>query len=408
MAKQVHVRLDDAVYEALADYTGETNTSVQDSVSSAIMQFLKQQNKDHIPEDADFRFIDLFAGIGGMRIAYESAGGHCVYSNEWNKYSQQTYYANFGEQPDGDITKVDENLIPDHDVLVAGFPCQPFSIAGVSKKQSMGRATGFEDKTQGTLFFDVCRILKAKRPKAFMLENVKNLCSHDRGRTFKVITESLEELNYEVFYEVLDGQNYVPQHRERIIIVGFDRERYGKDIKFKFGITPVSPKPLMKDILEKKVEDKYTLSDKLWAYLQGYAAKHKAAGNGFGYGIADPNGVSRTLSARYYKDGSEILIEQRGKNPRRLTPRECARLQGFPETFKIPVSDTQAYKQFGNSVVVPLMANVAQLVVSKMNEMDQKLTEKDDGKFKVAVTDNQKRRKTATGRAARDKEAAVG
>ena len=408
MAKQVHVRLDDAVYEALADYTGETNTSVQDSVSSAIMQFLKQQNKDHIPEDADFRFIDLFAGIGGMRIAYESAGGHCVYSNEWNKYSQQTYYANFGEQPDGDITKVDENLIPDHDVLVAGFPCQPFSIAGVSKKQSMGRATGFEDKTQGTLFFDVCRILKAKRPKAFMLEKVKNLCSHDRGRTFKVITESLEELNYEVFYEVLDGQNYVPQHRERIIIVGFDRERYGKDIKFKFGITPVSPKPLMKDILEKKVEDKYTLSDKLWAYLQGYAAKHKAAGNGFGYGIADPNGVSRTLSARYYKDGSEILIEQRGKNPRRLTPRECARLQGFPETFKIPVSDTQAYKQFGNSVVVPLMANVAQLVVSKMNEMDQKLTEKDDGKFKVAVTDNQKRRKTATGRAARDKEAAVG
>ena len=407
MAKQVHVRLDDAVYEALADYTGETNTSVQDSVSSAIMQFLKQQNKNQIPENADFRFIDLFAGIGGMRLAYESAGGHCVYSNEWNKYSQQTYYANFGEQPDGDITKVDENLIPDHDVLVAGFPCQPFSIAGVSKKQSMGRATGFEDKTQGTLFFDVCRILKAKRPKAFMLENVKNLCSHDRGRTFKVITESLEELNYEVFFEVLDGQNYVPQHRERIIIVGFDRERYGKDIQFKFGITPVSPKPLMKDILEKKVEDKYTLSDKLWDYLQGYAAKHKAAGNGFGYGIADPGGVSRTLSARYYKDGSEILIEQKGKNPRRFTPRECARLQGFPETFKIPVSDTQAYKQFGNSVVVPLMANVAQLVVSKMNEMDQKLAEKDHGKFKVAVTDNKTKRKTATGKVVGGKEAAV-
>lgn len=408
MAKQVHVRLDDAVYEALADYTGETNTSVQDSVSSAIMQFLKQQNKDQIPDNADFRFIDLFAGIGGMRLAYESAGGHCVYSNEWNKYSQQTYYANFGEQPDGDITKVDENTIPDHDVLVAGFPCQPFSIAGVSKKQSMGRATGFEDKTQGTLFFDVCRILKVKRPKAFMLENVKNLCSHDRGRTFKVITESLEELNYEVFFEVLDGQNYVPQHRERIIIVGFDRERYGKDIKFEFGITPASPKPLMKDILEKKVEDKYTLSDKLWDYLQGYAAKHKAAGNGFGYGIADPNGVSRTLSARYYKDGSEILIEQRGKNPRRLTPRECARLQGFPETFKIPVSDTQAYKQFGNSVVVPLMANVAQLVVSKMNEMDQKIVEKANGTFKVAMPDNQKKRKTATGKITRDKEAAVG
>ncbi|MBQ7677081.1 MAG: DNA (cytosine-5-)-methyltransferase, partial [Lachnospiraceae bacterium] len=192
MAKQIHIRLDDAVFEALADYNDETGASVQDAVSSAIMQFLKSQNKDIVPLDADFRFIDLFAGIGGMRIAYEKAGGHCVYSNEWNKYSQQTYFANFGEQPDGDITKVDENTIPDHDILVAGFPCQPFSIAGVSKKQSLGRATGFEDKTQGTLFFDVCRILKAKRPKSFMLENVKNLCSHDRGRTFKVITESLD------------------------------------------------------------------------------------------------------------------------------------------------------------------------------------------------------------------------
>ena len=370
MAKQVHVRLDDAVYEALADYIVETNSSVQDSVSSAIIQFLKQQNREEVPANAGFRFIDLFAGIGGMRLAYESTGGHCVYSNEWNKYSQQTYFANFGEQPAGDITKVDENTIPDHDVLVAGFPCQPFSIAGVSKKQSLGRATGFEDKTQGTLFFDVCRILRAKRPKAFMLENVKNLCSHDKGRTFKVITESLDELNYEIFHQVIDGQNYVPQHRERILIVGFDRERYGKDINFSFNITPVDPKPVMKDILDKDVDDKYTLSDKLWDYLQGYAAKHKAAGNGFGYGIADPDGVARTLSARYYKDGSEILIRQKNKNPRRLTPRDCARLQGFPESFKIPVSDTQAYKQFGNSVVVPLMSNVARLVVAKISEMD--------------------------------------
>ena len=372
MAKQVHIRLDDAVYEALSDYTDNTNSTVQDSVSSAIMQFLKQQNKESVPEDAEFTFIDLFAGIGGMRLAYERAGGHCVYSNEWNKYSQQTYFANFGEQPDGDITKVDENNIPDHDILVAGFPCQPFSIAGVSKKQSLGRATGFEDKTQGTLFFDICRILKAKRPKAFMLENVKNLCSHDRGRTFKVITESLDELDYEVFYKVLDGQDFVPQHRERILIVGFDRKRYGSKIQFSFDIKPSDPKPVMKDILEKKVDDKYTLSDKLWDYLQEYAAKHKAAGNGFGYGIADPNGVSRTLSARYHKDGSEILIKQKGKNPRRLTPRECARLQGFPEDFKIPVSDTQAYRQFGNSVVVPLMSNVAGLVCSKIREMDNK------------------------------------
>ncbi|MBO6207867.1 MAG: DNA (cytosine-5-)-methyltransferase [Lachnospiraceae bacterium] len=384
MAKQVHIRLDDAVYEALADYTDGTNSSVQDSVSSAIIQFLQQQNRNEVPADADFTFIDLFAGIGGMRLAYESAGGHCVYSNEWNKYSQQTYFANFGEQPDGDITKVDENTIPDHDILVAGFPCQPFSIAGVSKKQSLGRATGFEDKTQGTLFFDICRILKAKRPKAFMLENVKNLCSHDRGRTFKVITESLDELDYEVFYQVLDGQNFVPQHRERILIVGFDRRRYGKNIKFDFNITPADPKPVMRDILEKNVDDKYTLSDKLWDYLQGYAAKHKAAGNGFGYGIADPDGVSRTLSARYHKDGSEILIAQKGKNPRRLTPRECARLQGFPEDFKIPVSDTQAYRQFGNSVVVPLMANVASLVCAKMNEMDRVTAKKTEAKEEMS------------------------
>ncbi|MCD8014609.1 MAG: DNA (cytosine-5-)-methyltransferase [Lachnospiraceae bacterium] len=376
MAKQVHIRLDDAVYEALADYNVKANSSVQDSISSAIVYFLSRQSRETMPVGADFTFIDLFAGIGGMRIAYEKAGGHCVYSNEWNKYSQQTYFANFGEQPDGDITKVYEYSIPDHDILVAGFPCQPFSIAGVSKKQSLGRATGFEDKTQGTLFFDICRILKAKRPKAFMLENVKNLCSHDRGRTFKVITEALDELDYEIFYQVLDGQNFVPQHRERILIVGFDRKRYGNDIDFSFDLTPRDPKPVMRDILEDEVDSRYTLSDKLWEYLQAYAAKHKAAGNGFGYGIADPDGISRTLSARYYKDGSEILIAQEGKNPRRLTPRECARLQGFPDDFKIPVSDTQAYKQFGNSVVVPLMANVAQLVTDKMVALDARATEK--------------------------------
>ncbi len=319
-----------------------------------------------------FTFIDLFAGIGGMRIAFERAGGACVYSSEWNKYSQQTYCANFGETPKGDITQIAADSIPDHDVLVAGFPCQPFSIAGVSKKNSLGRATGFEDKTQGTLFFDVCRILKEKRPKAFLLENVKNLRSHDRGRTFQVILESLEELNYSAFYAVLDGQNYVPQHRERILIVGFDRERYGEDVKFEFNLTPTEPKPAMRDILDENVDKKYTLSDKLWTYLKNYAAKHRAAGNGFGYGIAPPDGVSRTISARYYKDGSEILIEQEGKNPRRLTPRECARLQGFPDDFQIPVSDTQAYKQFGNSVVVPLIENVAKLMTEKLCELERR------------------------------------
>lgn len=371
--KQMHLRVDDALYEELNTYSFETEQSMQACVREAVAYYITDRKRKQVSDTkTQFTFIDLFAGIGGMRLAYESAGGKCVYSSEWNKYSQQTYYANFGEQPEGDITQVDAKTIPDHDILVAGFPCQPFSIAGVSKKISMGRKTGFEDKTQGTLFFDVCRILKEKRPKAFMLENVKNLKSHDKGRTFKTILESLDELKYKVFYAVLDGQDFVPQHRERIIIVGFDVERYGNDIEFEFSITPINPKPVMKDILEKKVDAKYTLSDNLWTYLQNYATKHKAAGNGFGYGIAPLDGVSRTISARYYKDGSEILIAQKGKNPRRLTPRECARLQGFPESFVIPVSDTQAYRQFGNSVVVPLMANVAELVVEKINSMEVK------------------------------------
>lgn len=370
MAKQLNIRLEDSLFEALSEQSDNMGMSVNEFVLVSIVQTLNNQRKAERKTKARFSFIDLFAGIGGMRIAFEEIGGNCVYSNEWNKYSQQTYLANFGEVPEGDITKVDARMIPEHDILVAGFPCQPFSIAGVSKKQSLGRATGFEDKTQGTLFFDVCRILKAKRPKAFLLENVKNLKSHDGGNTFKVIMESLDELDYEVFYAVLDGQNYVPQHRERILIVGFDRKCYGQNIDFKFDITPIESKPVMKNILEEAPDEKYTLSDKLWIYLQNYAAKHKAAGNGFGYGIADPDGISRTLSARYYKDGSEILIAQSGRNPRRLTPRECARLQGFPDTFKIVVSDTQAYKQFGNSVVVPLMADVAGLILRKMNELE--------------------------------------
>ena len=283
MSKQIHIRLDDGLMDALEKYIERSGMSTQDVVTGAIRQLLNQKYASQRQGEA-FTFIDLFAGIGGMRIAYERVGGRCVYSNEWNKYCQQTYFANFGEQPDGDITQVDEHKdIPDHDILVAGFPCQPFSIAGVSKKNSLGRATGFEDKTQGTLFFDVCRIIKAKRPKAFMLENVKNLKNHDKGRTFQVIMDSLDELGYQTFCEVLDGQNFVPQHRERIVIVGFDRERYGFMMDFDFSITPIEPKPVLRDILEPEVDKKYTLSDKLWAYLQNYAAKHKAAGHGFGY-----------------------------------------------------------------------------------------------------------------------------
>lgn len=369
--KQVHLRVDDELYNELNAYSAVTEQTMQDCVREAVASYVSGiKRKKRETKAAYFTFVDLFAGIGGMRIAFDRAGGRCVYSNEWNKYSQQTYFANFGEQPAGDITQVPATDIPDHDILVAGFPCQPFSIAGVSKKKSLGRATGFEDKTQGTLFFDVCRILKEKRPKAFLLENVKNLYSHDKGRTFKIILESLEELHYETFYAVLDGQHYVPQHRERILIVGFDRGRYGREVDFKFSLTPREPKPVIRDILDVDVDEKYTLSDKLWSYLQNYAAKHKAAGNGFGYGLAPLNGVSRTISARYYKDGSEILIAQEGKNPRRLTPRECARLQGFPDSFKIPVSDTQAYKQFGNSVVVPLIEEVARTIIKEIKAHD--------------------------------------
>lgn len=370
MAKQIHIRIDDNIYSDLNNYSTISGQTIQDCMLVAIRQLLIKAKEEPNKDVDSYSFIDLFAGIGGMRLAFESTDARCVYSNEWNKYSQQTYYANFGVQPDGDITKIPADNIPNHDILVAGFPCQPFSIAGVSKKNSLGRATGFEDKTQGTLFFDVCRILKAKRPKAFMLENVKNLCSHDKGRTFKIIQEALEELNYKIFYKIVDGQGYVPQHRERIVIVGFDMMRYNNDIDFAFSLKPIDKPLKVKDILEPEVDSKYTLSDKLWTYLQNYAVKHKQAGNGFGFGIAPLDGITRTMSARYYKDGSEILIEQDGKNPRRLTPRECARLQGFPDSFKIPVSDTQAYKQFGNSVVVPLMAEIAKLIVAKLEQLD--------------------------------------
>lgn len=373
MSKQFHCTFSDDFSSQLKDVCTVMDVSPQQLITDAVLAYLKSfHKKTEEDESAEFSFIDLFAGIGGMRLAYESAGGHCVFSSEWDKKCQETYYANFGEIPYGDITKISATDIPDHDILVAGFPCQPFSIAGVSKKNSLGRATGFEDKTQGTLFFDVCRILKEKRPKAFMLENVKNLKSHDKGNTWKVIESSLKELDYAVFNAVLDGQDFVPQHRERILIIGFDKHRYGDDISFEFNYEKPANKKCLNDILEPVVDNKYILTPHLWQYLQDYAAKHKAAGNGFGYGLPDLNGISRTLSARYYKDGSEILINRgEGNIPRRLTPRECARLQGFPDDFKIVVSDTQAYKQFGNSVVVPLMSAVAKIVVKKMNELDK-------------------------------------
>jgi DNA (cytosine-5)-methyltransferase 1 len=309
-----------------------------------------------------FTFIDLFSGIGGMRMPFESLGGECAFSSEWDPYPAKMYHDNFGEKPAGDITKIHAQDIPQHDLLIGGFPCQPFSLAGVSKKNSLGRDHGFKDKTQGTLFFDVARIIEYHRPKAFLLENVKNIISHDKGNTFKTIIETLrEELGYKVNWQVIDAQNFVPQHRERVYIVGFLPEHAAK---FKFPNLPDKEYKL-DDILinNSEVDPKYTLSDRLWTGLQRHANKHKELGNGFGFGLVDGSAIARTLSARYYKDGSEILIKQKNKNPRRLTPRECARLMGFPEDFQITVSDTRAYKCFGNSVVVPAISWLAKDIV---------------------------------------------
>jgi DNA-methyltransferase (dcm) len=364
-----------------------------------------------------FDFIDLFAGIGGLRRGFEALGGRCVLTSEWNAPAVKTYRANYHCDPENHIFNQDireltlsaqpdvseddayrfiDSAVPRHDVLLAGFPCQPFSIAGVSKKNSLGRAHGFECKTQGTLFFDVARIIAAKRPAAFLLENVKNLKSHDKGRTFKVIMETLDELGYWVSDaggergddpKVVDGQFFVPQHRERIVLVGFRKDL---GVHEGFSLRDVkkhhpTKKPVLGDILDESVDDKYILTPKLWEYLFNYSIKHKAKGNGFGYGLVTKGDVTRTLSARYYKDGSEILVDRgfdpnkdfdgkfnQARRPRRLTPRECARLMGYDkagkDTFRIPVSDTQAYKQFGNSVVVPVFEAVAKLMVPRVLE----------------------------------------
>ena len=332
--------------------------------------------------DPAFRFIDLFAGIGGLRRGFDALSGQCVFTCEIDKYARKTYLAN---HDDGlhhpmaeDIRDVDPAGIPEHDLLLAGFPCQPFSIAGISKKNALGQPTGFRCESQGTLFFDTARIIAHHRPRAFVLENVKNLVNHDRGRTFKVIKGTLQEdLGYNLSCRVIDAKGFVPQHRERIFIVGFRDET-----DFALDDLPVPDSrhgPKLKTILhpedgtegkdghytdsEGRVSGNYGLSTHLWYYLQDYAEKHRARGNGFGFGLVGPDDVARTLSARYYKDGSEILVSRGDKNPRRLTPRECSRLMGFDRPgqseFKIPVSDTQAYRQFGNAVVVPVAEAVA-------------------------------------------------
>jgi DNA (cytosine-5)-methyltransferase 1 len=339
---------------------------------------------------ADFTFIDLFAGIGGLRYGFESIGGRCVFTCERDKYSQQTYRANFGDEHEiaADINDVVIEDIPSHDVLLAGFPCQPFSIAGVSKKNALNRPHGFACDAQGTLFFRLAEVIRHHRPKAFLLENVKNLLNHDKGNTFRVIRNVLEkELGYHIDWKVIDGKSWVPQHRERIFIVGF-REPCGFSFDNMDIPNPLTgpklatilhpedgseaPEPPYTDGNIGNVSDKYTLSEKLWQYLQDYAAKHKAKGNGFGFGLFGPEDVARTLSARYHKDGSEILIRREDGRPRRLTPRECARLMGFEtdeREFRIPVSDTQAYRQFGNAVVVQAVEAVARHMLPQLRQV---------------------------------------
>jgi DNA (cytosine-5)-methyltransferase 1 len=343
--------------------------------------------RDNRPRQPDFTFVDLFAGIGGLRLGFQPMNGKCVFSCEWDSHACRTYKSNFpdGEDIADDIRRVLPAFVPNHDILLAGFPCQPFSLAGVTKKNSLGRAHGFQDKAQGTLFFNILKILQEKRPKAFLLENVKNLRSHDGGRTYEVILGSLRELGYSVFADVIDAQAWVPQHRERVFLVGFLQP-----VSFSFSeLVKPAEKPTLSHILHSDdeppeghftlrkrgrtvVDPRYTLSDHLWKYLQYYAEKHRRLGNGFGFSLFSGSDVARTLSARYHKDGSEILIAQRGKNPRRLTPRECARLMGFdsmgrtPFTIPASVSDTQAYRQFGNAVVVPVVETLARLVVPRV------------------------------------------
>lgn len=361
------IRTGGATALPLTKRTGMNNHKKNAPTGRRKPETVREHGSDYeapVPVPVRFRFVDLFCGIGGFRLAFERAGCKCVFSCDWDKHAQETYAANFGEVPAGDIHAVASSEIPAHDILCAGFPCQPFSIAGVSKKNALGEAHGFAERKQGNLFFELARIIRDRRPRAFLLENVKNLKNHDKGRTWQVIHKTLtEDLDYTVYHKIIDAQSVVPQHRERIFIVGFDTPRY-----FEF---PQFPKegPRLASILDPHPPAKYTLTDHLWKYLQNYAKKHAAKGNGFGFGLVTGDSVARTLSARYYKDGSEILVSQgAGKTPRRLTPAECALLLGYPAEFKIPVSDTQAYRQFGNSVVVPIVERLAKAVAETLQQ----------------------------------------
>lgn len=344
----------------------------------------------HCSGSLRFSFIDLFAGIGGFRLGFESIGGHCVFSSEIDKFARRTYEANFRHEPCGDITSIGSESIPAHDVLLAGFPCQPFSLAAVAKYSSLGRPHGFEDRSQGHLFFEIVRILKSHQPPLFVLENVKNLVFHDKRNTYKRIKILLEDAGYLVTEKVLDAKWVVPQHRERVYVVGVLRGKlpvYGDNFAVNWPPQEGATKRLDSILLpDSEVEDRYTLSQHLWDYFVDYARRQRERGNGFGYGLAKRDAITRTLSARYYKDGAEILVDQTdlGKRPRRLTPRECARLMGFPDSFEIPVSDTQAYKQFGNSVVVPLVMQLAESLAPIIEQIRDSKSERATKPFETA------------------------
>ncbi len=342
-------------------------SSPSEDVYQKILSFAADRPFYNNLNDEAFRFIDLFAGIGGIRIPFQELGGNCVFSSEWDKFAQKTYKINFGEMPHGDITQIDSSVIPDFDILLGGFPCQPFSSAGLKK--------GFAD-TRGTLFFEIERIMRDKRPKAFLLENVKQLQTHDRGRTLKVILSHINELDYYVKYAVLRAGDFgVPQNRERTYIIGFDKHYFdiAADYDFQFPI-PTYEKTRLGDILESNVDERYTLTDTIWEGFKKRKQNNINRGAGFGYCLFNEESpYVSTLVARYYKDGQEILIDQgTDKNPRKLTPRECARLQGFPDSFIIPVSNMQAYKQFGNSVAVPVIRAIAKRMREEMGNLPKK------------------------------------
>jgi len=363
--------------------------SIEEPIQPSLFDQPKTEITRIIRGKMHFNFIDLFAGIGGFRSAMTALGGQCVFTSEWDKFSVNTYRNWYGDDDiyTEDIRNISpEKDIPDHDILCAGFPCQPFSLAGVSKKKSLGRSHGFDDEAQGNLFFSIMDIVDRKKPPVLFLENVKNLRSHDNGNTWKVICHEIQSRGYVIYDKVIDAQNWVPQHRERVFIVCFDKSVFGKkeNIDFKFPEYSSDREITLGDILlENSPDKKYMLSDKLWKYLQDYAAKHKAKGNGFGYGLFGKNDIARTLSARYHKDGSEILIKQpRWRNPRRLTPGEAMKLMGFEnryaelfghkDGFPQVVSDTQAYRQFGNAVVPLVVEAIGTQIVDTMANAFQK------------------------------------